>query len=231
MQIRGKKRSKKICANCKKEGSLICSKCRIVYYCDIKCQKSNWNFHKLICASSLSKVEKKKHKSNGKEWKMKLKNNKGSIESFIKNELNLWEIKIENVKHLERINNIILERVANLLHLSIPYFVKNSCFESESSIRKRKEIIQKKILVFLDEKKIGHTDLNEVGAILVDGVYQEKKIAIFLSILQGMWSMCLYPLKVAFYREFIIPKSGYYPYKLFQNEKEVLNEILLFQRK
>ena len=42
---------KLICAMCSKEGSKRCTRCGHANYCSKKCQRNDWNTHKLLCAS------------------------------------------------------------------------------------------------------------------------------------------------------------------------------------
>ena len=37
------------CGNCSSKASKVCSKCKIVYYCNRECQKAHWKTHKLEC--------------------------------------------------------------------------------------------------------------------------------------------------------------------------------------
>ena len=37
------------CFVCKKEGAKHCSRCRLIYYCGVECQKKDWPLHKLKC--------------------------------------------------------------------------------------------------------------------------------------------------------------------------------------
>jgi hypothetical protein len=38
---------------CSKEGKKLCGKCKMISYCDVLCQKSDWNAHKAICIEKL----------------------------------------------------------------------------------------------------------------------------------------------------------------------------------
>ena len=40
-----------ICVYCKKPADNMkkCSKCRVMHYCSVDCQKADWKTHKLIC--------------------------------------------------------------------------------------------------------------------------------------------------------------------------------------
>eukprot|EP01084_Bolivina_argentea_P248527 415742_1 len=44
------------CHTCQQEGvSSLCSRCKCTYYCNIKCQRADWKYHKKICKSLAQK--------------------------------------------------------------------------------------------------------------------------------------------------------------------------------
>lgn len=51
------------CANCKKkpEKLLHCSKCKAARYCNVECQKADWEEHKKICTKGNNKVSDQKY--------------------------------------------------------------------------------------------------------------------------------------------------------------------------
>src|ERR1700685_1803938 len=40
--------------------TLMCSKCKKVYYCNKECQSSHWKWHKLVCDPDISTIEQRK---------------------------------------------------------------------------------------------------------------------------------------------------------------------------
>jgi hypothetical protein len=38
-----------VCAQCNKEASKKCGKCKKVWYCSRECQTSHWKLHKSVC--------------------------------------------------------------------------------------------------------------------------------------------------------------------------------------
>ena len=64
---------KRTCGYCKKSSAdklKMCSRCRMVYYCDVKCQKAAWKGHKLECQPVTA--EKKEELKKEKKKKMPL---------------------------------------------------------------------------------------------------------------------------------------------------------------
>lgn len=48
----------KMCGHCKKRATATtkkCSRCKIVYYCNVECQRLHWAFHKPNCTAYLDK--------------------------------------------------------------------------------------------------------------------------------------------------------------------------------
>ncbi|KAF4716209.1 hypothetical protein FOZ62_022228 [Perkinsus olseni] len=46
----GPARDKRRCQTCGGAGTLLCSRCKNVYYCSVKCQRQDWKLHKKTCA-------------------------------------------------------------------------------------------------------------------------------------------------------------------------------------
>ena len=44
------KSSRKRCGQCKKPSKLLCSKCKVIFYCCPECQMTHWPEHKKICS-------------------------------------------------------------------------------------------------------------------------------------------------------------------------------------
>tara|TARA_B100001123_G_C14854219_1_gene845327 strand:- start:347 stop:712 length:366 start_codon:yes stop_codon:yes gene_type:complete len=42
------------CGNCSSKALKVCSKCKIVYYCNRECQKAHWKTHKFECVERRS---------------------------------------------------------------------------------------------------------------------------------------------------------------------------------
>jgi hypothetical protein len=152
-------KTKRACEVCKTSSTKnkklkCCSKCKIVFYCSIKCQKEDWKIHKSMCGilKTRDKYQNKIEKSQKiGDWASEIRNKKFTYEKLSKKVIRaLRNMFLE--KKMHEISYTI-EEIFRMVHTTVYNAAKSYKEQDENTLKRFRDHLSIRFKTFLEENK------------------------------------------------------------------------------